>query len=224
MSSVIFFLAVFLVIGRINVGEALIYTGILVSPAIMLAVERGNNDLLIFGLVSLASILLSRRQVGMYAGASGLLLFASILKIYPVFASLVFLRRERKRALIGLGLILVPLTLYLLATAEDLRLLSEATPRPIFHAYGVGVIVDLVRQRLLGEGFFSGLQILLEPGAGMVLYGLAVAIPLLLSFRLVRSITFPIKEQQPGEPPRILDMFWAGAGIYLRTFVFVGHN
>ncbi len=216
-----FFLAVFLVIGPISAGEALLYAVILTSPAIMSGVERGNVDLLLFALISVAVLLLGRGAFA-YFWACALLLLTAILKIYPILGASALLKQARNRALMGLGLVLPPYVLFLLLTADDLRLMSEGTPRPVFWAYGVGVAVDAGRH-LLSRAFPETVEVLMHPAAGLFFRALAVAVAVALAAWVAGRFVLPAGGDA-GDHDRELAFFWAGASIYLGTFVILGHN
>jgi hypothetical protein len=58
--------------------------GLMVSPPVFLAMERCNNDLLMFLLlVSAAWLVTSRYRAGMIAGG-GMIVLAAALKLYPL--------------------------------------------------------------------------------------------------------------------------------------------
>ncbi|MCA0200932.1 MAG: hypothetical protein LCH56_08840 [Proteobacteria bacterium] len=97
------------------------------SPATWLALERGNTDLLIFGLVALG-ILIPWRYRTLLLG------LATILKIYPFVTTVV--RAIRERTLISFG-ILVAVTVYLIAIYRDVMLISETTEVAGFLSFGI---------------------------------------------------------------------------------------
>ncbi len=97
------------------------------SPATWLALERGNNDLLIFGLVALG-ILLPWRYRTLLLG------LAAILKIYPFAATA--MRVIRERTLISFG-ILIAVTVYLIAIYRDLMQISNTTEVAGYLSFGI---------------------------------------------------------------------------------------
>jgi hypothetical protein len=213
-----FLLAAVGLIGRLSLGETVLYAAVLLSPAVMFGVERGNNDLLIFALVVAAVAVFRTHGVLGRAACSGLLLFAAVLKLYPAFAFSVLLRQSPRRAGLALVLTLVPFALYVAAKFDDLRLISRATPRPISLAYGAGVLVDGASERsagLPGGRFLGG-----EPGRTAV-YLIALALALGLALWLAGRLG-PIP--RASTPDRSLDAFWAGSSIYLGTFAVLGNN
>jgi hypothetical protein len=139
VTALLFLLSTLILIGRITLGETILYGLVLGSPAVLLAIERGNNDLLVFALCvaalrAIQNTAPGRRFVGtalLFVGTA-LLFVAAVLKLYPAFAlaSLV----TRARWAIGA---LVALAVYALLISGDLRLIYDATPKPTLFAYGV---------------------------------------------------------------------------------------
>jgi len=139
--AVLFYLAVFLFIGRINAYEGGLYTILLCSSAAMLAVERGNNDLIIFLLLTVA--LLALRQAGGVRWAAYVLFgLCALLKIYP-FCVYVLALREKPRASAAVLLASTAIfALYLFLIRDDLRAIQAALPRSYELSYGSHVLFD----------------------------------------------------------------------------------
>lgn len=215
-----FFVAVLLLVGRLTAGEAAVYAGALLSPSVMNGVASGNNDLVIFAIVVLALAAFRARRALVRVGSYALFLLAAVLKLYPLFAWTVLLRQERRRAAAALAATALPMTVYLVATFDDLRLISEATPRPILIAYGARVFVDGTTERLVDP--FPALEILTQPLVRTAAAALGLTIALALSVLLAgRLPTAGVAGPAPSQ--RHLDAFWAGASIFLGTFA-VGYN
>jgi drug/metabolite transporter superfamily protein YnfA len=217
---VIFFVAVFFLIGRVTKGEALVYAAILLSPSVMLGVGAANNDLLIFAIIVAALVTLRAGRPLVRAGSYCLFLLAALLKIYPAFAFTVLLRQGRRRAAVGLAATLIPTVVYLLLTRDELELISKATPRPTLIAYGAGVFVEGVSERLAGA--VPGASVFTHAPGRTVAYALLLAIALALALWMAGRLRPRVRPASVSE--RELDAFWAGASIYLGTFAVVGHN
>jgi hypothetical protein len=213
-----FLLAALVLAGRLSLGETVLYAAVLLSPAVMFGVERGNNDLIVFALVVAAVAVFRTQGVLGRAACSGLLLFAAVLKLYPAFAFSVLLRQAPRRAALTLGLTVVPFALYVAATFDDLRLISEATPRPVSLAYGAGVFVDGAGER---SGSLPGAQFLSNEPGRTAFYLVALALALGLALWLAGRLR-PIPAAPTAD--RRLDAFWVGASIYLGTFAVLGNN
>ena len=84
---------------------------VLASPPVLLAINRGNNDLVIFALLALAGLLLAEDKNGRIVAAGLVLALATGLKFYPaVAASFLVLVRPAGRFVrfsAGLGIVLL---------------------------------------------------------------------------------------------------------------------
>ncbi len=85
-----FFLLSIRILRPENGNEFLISAMLLLSPAVMLGVERGNNDLIIFILLGLAVFFLNNKIRALDLIAYFFLFLASILKIYPIMITAAF--------------------------------------------------------------------------------------------------------------------------------------
>jgi hypothetical protein len=100
-SWVLAFLAVtWLTLRPANIRSALFFALLALSPPVLLAINRANNDLVIFALLGLAVTLLVRLKTWGWLAALPLLALATGLKFYPVVgAALLLLVRPRRRLL-----------------------------------------------------------------------------------------------------------------------------
>ena len=204
--AVLFFVSALAVTGPLTVREGVVYGIALCSPAVMFGVERGNPDLFVFAVLAAALLLLGLG--GLDAVAYVLLLVATFLKLYPVFAWGVLLQRGRSLAL-GVGMV-AALTLYVALTLAELRTVLEVVPREILFSYGAGVLADgIVEAAELPGGATPAIL-----SAALVILGGLAAVALGVRWR-----------PTVGEPPRDRrsDAFWVGAGIYVGSYA-VMHN
>ena len=202
---VAFFATVLLTLGRIGWSEGRIYLLALCSPAVMLGVSRGNADLIIFSLVALALLSLRRSAAVSAWIGYGLLAFAAVLKLFPIFCTVVALREPRRRALLVMAALATFFGIYIFATFVDIQLISRNSVRSPFLSYGSKVIFD----RITGLGHDNS-------AIATACYAAAIA----LSFALARWI--PIELPESAERWR-LDAFRAGAAVYAGTFA-LGNN
>lgn len=127
--GLIFYLSLLVLVGRLTFREGAYYSFLVCSPAVMLGVERGNVDLLIFSLLVLTVLMFQRlgtRSIWPYA----VIMLCSFLKFYPIFAMAVALRdRSRIIALSTIGGAGTVFLIYLYATRHDLALILHNTWR-----------------------------------------------------------------------------------------------
>ena len=117
---------------------ALIVTGFVLAPPVLLGLERANNDLMIFLLLAFSAIPIRQGVVGSWL-ACVMLSLAAILKFYPavclvaLFASGKGLRRPLLQAVLGAAMIMA---FWFVDRVEIARVLGQ-TPQPVtIFAYG----------------------------------------------------------------------------------------
>ncbi len=200
---VAFYLSVFLFVGTINAYEGAIYSVLLCSPAAMMGINRGNNDLVIFILLALALLLL--RQAGGIRWLCYVLVgVCAVLKLYPFAAYVLALREKPRAAAAILGISTLLFAAYVVHIRQDVRAINAALPRSDVMAYGRMVLFDRLQTTHLAryvKPISMGAVVCAVIAAGMIRYKMP---PILLS-RWNR------------------DSLWVGAILYVITFAF-GNN
>lgn len=236
----LFYYSIFLVIPHINYIEALVYSLILCSPSIMLGVERANNDLIIFGILSASTLLLSKhRQVWRFL-AYFTILFAAILKLYPIFSLTVIVKERRRSAYIIGAFLGVIFVVYIFATFHDLQLISSATPRVDHWSYGYKIFFDLLHNDLKKIGKFLGISkgsvytifpdlsitvtVLLKAVLGGFAFILTLIsiIAIFIVFEKTKGLDISLNKHFSCQSTYI-DIFRLRASIYIGTFL-LGNN
>lgn len=170
------------------------------SGALMLAYERANVDLLFFSSIVIALLLLE-----ISAPASFLVMVLSILfKIFPVFAIGIYMDKSKSRLpLYGIGASAFT-ALYFAVTWQNMKHIFTTTQKGYDISYGSQVVLDF-----LGVAFGYTSPIL-----SIFFYALALLL-------IVVAIYFGFKQrnQLADIDIRNLRAFWAGAGIYIGTFL-----
>jgi hypothetical protein len=182
-------------------ADAIIYGLALCSPAVMFGVERGNVDIALFVLVVAAGLVMRRPRYGA-ATASALILVAAILKLFPIAAVGMLARLARRTAVVCVSLVLGLFAVYAATTFRDIQTIERVLPQGDEYAYGVHI-------------FGGWIGRVVHPGrmwdAGFVLLTIAAAI----------ALRGRLRDRLATDQPRELDLFWAGAGIYVATFALV---
>ncbi|HLP08707.1 MAG TPA: glycosyltransferase 87 family protein [Opitutaceae bacterium] len=192
---------------RLERGAALGLGMLLLSPAVMLAIERGNIDLVLFVVAALA-LLAARRST---VAATGLLLVGFGLKLYPVCGAALLLREGRNRFVaFAVGLAAV-VGAYVFWQHEELRAIRAATPSDTFLSYGLVPAARVLAATLAGVS--PGLRSFGLFAAG----GAGLAFVAVLSWRGCRPAA------GSDTPTAELDAFRLGAGIFAGTFL-LGSN
>ena len=160
-----FLVSAFLVLRPATTGGALVAAAALLSPPVLLAVNRANNDLVIFTVLAAGLVLMNRDTALRNAAFAGSVVIATGLKFYPIAAAGAFLLRWPEARARRLTLLAMIGAIAALATASIDRALG-AMPAPHgLHTFGSKVALDL-----LGLEGMAG-----RAGAAVVLAGLAAA-------------------------------------------------
>lgn len=222
LSASLVFIMMFLFIGRLNYAEALIYSIILCSPAVMLGVERGNNDLVIFIILSIALFFVVQQKTILRIAACLAIMLASVLKLYPIFALTIFLKEKKINFWLLTFLCGGFFGVYVFATLSDIKLISAATPRVNFWSYGCRIIFNLFANDFSN---FLGNTEFIEKIAAIISSN-----KFIYSIVLVSIVTLLIKETKNNSVSYInnyndmvLASFRVGASIYIGTFI-IGNN
>jgi len=209
LCGLLFFILVFLIIKKLNYTEALLYGLILCSPSIMLAVERGNNDLIVFIILGVALLAMQSNYLYLNCLSLAMIMFASIIKLYPIFTILSFLRMKKQNFIFFLISTITLFGIYAIANFDSLILVSKATPRSTSLSYGGKVIFDILAHRNFAISF------------KWIIFFLMIFLILLISLFLIRRDDTLNKRNDLNFNQ--IDAFRIGSSIYIGTF-FIGNN
>jgi len=184
---------------------------IIISPVVMLGIERGNIELVILFVLSVALFINYYSNIS----AVSLFLFASILKLYPVFSFVYLLRENKKRFCILFGLAFVIFTTYMLFTLDDFKQIYLLHPKNAKSSFGLNVFwMGLTHPRILN----------LQLSADVIMiFKILSYIALMLI--LLGALIFSIKNYNKNisKQANHLDAFRVGASIYIGCFL-LGNN
>jgi hypothetical protein len=127
-----FFLLSIKILRPENGNEFLLSAMLLLSPAVLLGVERGNNDLIIFILLGLAVFFLDSKSRLLDLIAYFLLFLTSILKFYPIASFLIFVRiiKDCKKFWMLAFFFIIFFGVYVAFTFSDFHYLKDIVPKP----------------------------------------------------------------------------------------------
>ena len=185
---------------------------IILSPAVMLGIERANNDLIIFFILALALTICN------YAKITGFVLFiiASVLKIFPVFGFSYLLKEEKRNFfkffLIASGVFI----LYALLSLNDFSQIFKITSKGVSSSYGLNVWWWSIKHHRYFNHPISGTQALIFQISSYVAAVIIVAATLLFGMRP--------RDNGLHNPGKYIDSFRVGATIYSTTFLIMNTN
>jgi hypothetical protein len=128
-------------------SHGVIALGAIISPSVMMGVERGNLDLLILALVGSAALIYHERRAGRACGAIALLCLGIALKLFPMFCVSVAARLSRQTFIFACALATLSL-IYLDVIAAYVLLIRRNVPTTFILSYGYKTIflgVDHIR-------------------------------------------------------------------------------
>ena len=191
----LFFLGIFLSLKDIDNKTAFILSIVILSPAVILGIERANHDLFIFFLISLALFVIRFPILSMI-----ILLIASFIKIFPIFALSYFVKYDRKTCVIVLLSFATIFVLYIFLNRADLPQIFNSTEKHY------GVFAYGTRACFPSLTLFSSWI----PATAIIVSCLVFHMNNLNRFFKDSGSAY-------------IDYFRAGAGIYIGTF-FLGNN
>jgi len=184
---------------RTGVLAGALYGVALCSPAIMLGVQRGNVDLLLFALLVLAAIVAGRALV-----SGSFVYLAAVLKLFPIFAAGMLLRRVRRASWLVAGAVLAGFAIYALATLDTIREIRRVVPQVNDTSFGVRRFSDWAAAALTGH-------------SSPVVWDVAVVVAAIAVSLLLRR---RLRAHLAAGGDRELDLFWAGACVYVGSYAF----
>jgi hypothetical protein len=198
----------------------LVYAAALFSPAVMLGVERANNDLAIVLLVAAAAELSA--IAGVLAGiAAAILVFvAAVAKLYPGASAIVLLMGRTR---IGLTAAVVAATaLYVWATLDDIRTIALVVPHVDEAQYGIGVMLDMLLRGSRAAPIASGtafaaagaLEILVMVGALLLIRS-----DRRIGSRLRQALDVVALEAEDRTMRREIALFTGGAACFVASYL-----
>jgi hypothetical protein len=208
---VLFLGAVLLLVGRLSIPEGVVVAVAVVSPAVMLAIERANMDLLVF--VLLAGAVLAWRASDRESPilAPALVLVAAIAKLYAVFALPAFALTGRRRMLWVVAAAIVVMAAYLVLTFDDLRVVMQAPEGGLLYSFGARILIgDLYHRAVPGDWAYGSLLAQLIAAAPVVI----VSVLLWSWARRHLPRLSPLEREMPS-----VLAFDLGALTYLGSFV-----
>lgn len=195
-------------LGPLTRSQGILAAAALCSPPLVLAMERGNCDLIIFLLLLLALAALHR---GWRAGALLTVFLAFALKLYPAAGYVVFLREGWRRGWMWLAGGIIATTGYAAVRLHEIQLVLKNTPGDLLMSYGsVHWTKVATHWNETGGGrryAFQHLETLSVLCAGLLFLG------------ALRAGWSKRQHREPCAPDRHLDAFRMGSCLYAITFI-----
>jgi hypothetical protein len=153
---VLFLCALFLLLGRISLGEGALVSVALCSPSVMFGIERGNTDLVVFSMMAFAVLAWRRRDSAGEVLSPLLVLLAAILKIFPVLGLPAYLVARRRRASVVALTCIAVMVVYLLLFKSDIESIARGTPQGEYDSYGARILPATIYHALALDRWRGG--------------------------------------------------------------------
>ena len=132
-----------------SVWDGMVTSFAILSPSMMMGIERGNVDLFILALVGGAALLVAERRPIRMVFAAALIGLAIVLKLYPIFCAALTARFSRSTFFFAVAIAMLSLV-YFAAIFAYLPIIKHNTPSIYLLSYGYKVPF-LGLDRLLAE-------------------------------------------------------------------------
>lgn len=189
---------------KLSIFMVLILLVIFFSPASILAMERGNIDIVMFFLLSIALVYIYQPIV-----FSLIVLTASALKIFPIFAIVGLLKQARSQFIIFFLTTIVVFTCYMFLTLDDIVLIMKGTPQEIDLSYGRKIIA-MSFSKIAGNPLGQLLKII------TYLYPIGIFIYVFLFLKRYQAICLEISKIH-------IDAFRIGSSIFIASFLLINN-
>ena len=184
----------------------------ILSPSVMMGIERGNVDLTIFSLVGAAALIFHEQRISRIFYAIALVAFAFVLKLFPMFCVALASRFNRHTLLfaVAIGVLSV---IYLMLISDYIPIIRHTAPTTFILSYGYKALF-LGLDHLRSEGGLGpiGLTDTWLPLALAVLTVILAALVAAFHFHYGNSVC-TVSNRVAGTA------FLFGAGIYCGTFL-----
>lgn len=139
LSSACAFVVVTMLFKGRSVLDGLVASTAILSPPVLMGVERGNIDLLILSLVGSAALIFSEEKLIRALPAALVSLLAVLLKLYPVFC-VALLSKTSKRTLLFAIAVMTGSLIYFGSISDYLPVIRANTPQSFMVSYGYKAI------------------------------------------------------------------------------------
>lgn len=229
--ALIFYGITLMIIGRLNYQEAVVYALILCSPPVMLLVERGNVDIVIYSWLGVGLIIIKNSRALIFRLCAYLLIFFwGVVKLFPIFGLAVILKEKRNLFLFLAAIFTTAFITYFLASIGEIKTISSIHDGRIWYSFGYKVLFSAVKYILLkltsGETDIKN-TIIYMMYIIMILFTMSILTRVLLSkFKIFKewlSSDFVSTDSDKSlDKSRYIDYFRLAAAIHLGNFLVIG--
>jgi hypothetical protein len=211
LAAGLFLGSLLLLLGRLTLAQGAIAAAAVVSPAVMLSIERGNMDLILFA-VFVAAVFAwrARHRVGVWLSPA-LILGAAFAKYYAIVALPAYALTGDRRARWAVPAGAAAMGAYLVLTFDDVQKAMSAPEGGLLYSYGARILIGHLYHQFLATGGWLYGNLIAQAIAVFPLLVLSLAAWIWARRRLT-----PMAASARAHPALLA--FHLGALTYLGTF------
>lgn len=233
--ALIFYVITLMIIGRLNYQEAIVYALILCSPPVMLLVERGNVDIVIYSWLGVGLMIIKNSRALIFRLCAYLLIFFwGVIKLFPIFGLAVIIKEKRNIFLFLSAIFAAAFITYFLASIEEMKTISQAFDvESVWFRFGHQALFLKVKTFLLNLSLSTGGETDIKKTLRYMMYIIMSLLTLLVLTRVLLSKFKIFKEWLSSDfvsadsgksldKSQYIDYFRLAAGIYLGNYLVIG--
>lgn len=233
--ALIFYVVTLMIIGRLNYQEAVVYTLILCSPPVMLLVERGNVDIVIYSWLGVGLMIIKNSRALIFRLCAYLLIFFwGVIKLFPIFGLGVIIKEKRNIFLFLAAIFAAAFITYFLASIGEMKTISQAFDvESVWFRFGHQSLFLKVKTLLLNLSLSTGGETDIKKTLRYMMYIIMSLLTLLILTRVLLSKFKIFREWLSSDfvstdsgksldKSQYIDYFRLAAGIYLGNYLVIG--
>ncbi|GCA78478.1 hypothetical protein MiTs_00459 [Microcystis aeruginosa NIES-2521] len=233
--ALIFYGITLIIIGRLNYQEAIVYALILCSPPVMLLVERGNVDIVIYSWLGVGLMIIKNSRALIFRLCAYLLIFFwGVIKLFPIFGLAVIIKEKRNLFLFFSAIFTIAFITYFLASIEEMKTISQAFDVDrVWFRFGHQALFLKVKPFLSNLSLFTGGDIDIKKTIRYIIYIIMSLLTLLILTRFLLSkfksfqqwLSSDFVSTDAGkslDKSPYIDYFRLAAGLYIGNFLVIG--
>lgn len=233
--ALIFYVVTLMIIGRLNYQEAVVYTLILCSPPVMLLVERGNVDIVIYSWLGVGLMIIKNSRALIFRLCAYLLIFFwGVIKLFPIFGLAVIIKEKRNIFLFLAAIFAAAFITYFLASIGEMKTISSIhDDRGFGIRFGYKALFFKVKSFLSNLSLFTIGDTDIEKTIRYMIYIIASLFTMLILTRVLLSKFKNFQEWLSSDfvstdsgksldKSQYIDYFRLASGIYLGNFLVIG--
>lgn len=233
--ALIFYVITLMIIGRLNYQEAIVYALILCSPPVMLLVERGNVDIVIYSWLGVGLMIIKNSRALIFRLCAYLLIFFwGVIKLFPIFGLGVIIKEKRNIFLFLSAIFAAAFITYFLASIGEMKTISSIhDDRGFGIRFGYKALFFKVKSFLSNLSLFTIGETDIKKTLRYMMYIIMSLLTLLILTRVLLSKFKNFQEWLSSDfvstdsgksldKSQYIDYFRLAAGIYLGNFLVIG--